>query len=238
MAIPPLIGITAECIKHPPGSMSQGIQDAYVRAVENSGALPVLLPILSKGPSTAALFAMLDGVVFSGGGDIDPSQYMEAPACQLRAVDHARDRFERELIQLALETHKPFLGICRGLQMLNVVCGGSLIQDISSEVESELQHDTILGEDGEHQISLTAGSQLSKLLKLEQIQVNSAHHQAIRTLGQGLRCSAKAEDGILEAIEVINHPFGIAVQWHPERIFQRPASQTIFQALTIAAGRE
>ncbi len=238
MAAPPLIGITTECIKHPPGSVSQGIQDAYVRAVENSGALPVLLPILSRGPSTAALLAMLDGVIFSGGGDIDPRQYMEAPACQLRAVDPDRDRFELELIRLTLETRKPFLGICRGLQVLNIACGGSLIQDIRSEVRSGLQHDITHGEDGGHQISLTPGSKLSKLLKHEQMQVNSAHHQAVRILGHGLRCSAKAEDGILEALEAVDHPFGIAVQWHPERIFQHPASQTIFQALTIAAGRE
>jgi putative glutamine amidotransferase len=237
MAKTPIIGITAEFLAHPAGSMGQGIQDAYVHAVESSGALPVLLPILTEGPAAASLMDRLDGILLSGGGDIAPMQYGDSPTCDLRAVDHDRDRFELDLARLALKRKMPLLGICRGLQVLNVACEGSLIQDISSQAESSIQHDTIRGVDGTHLVKLAPDSGLRDLLRVEQIQVNSAHHQAVDTLGQGLRTYAWSEDGIIEALEVIGHPFGIGVQWHPERMIHHPASQALLKALTSAAGR-
>lgn len=173
------------------------------------------------------------GVVFTGGADIDPALY---GAEQLRplcgTIDRARDDFEFALLERARSHSMPVLGICRGLQLVNVASGGSLIADIPSHMASSLEHRKLGDTDSEHAIEIEAGTTLGKMLRAWEGTVNSAHHQAIERLGSGIRVAATAPDGIIEAVETDapeTSGFLVAVQWHPERMRQQdsPFSRTL-----------
>lgn len=185
--------------------------EAYLNAVEREGAYPVLISP-SKNFSAKEIVATLDGVILPGGDDISPSLYGQENRFS-KDCDIEMDEFHLELIKACYELKKPLFGICRGCQLINIAFGGTLYQDIKEEAENSLTHKTYERPyEGVHEIEIKEGSFLSKIFN-GKLEVNSLHHQAIRVLGKGIKCSGCAPDGIVEAIEIGNI---IGVQWHPE----------------------
>jgi len=238
----PLIGITCRTHTTPPrqegGNPSIGFlgQKPYVDCVVRAGGTPVLLPSVAEGAFADELPRVLDGVLVAGGDDADPRMYGQEPHPKLGPVDQLKGDFESRLVRAALEAELPLLGICGGLQMLNVVCGGTLHQDIAVCTGSTIQHNrTPAEQEPRHSISVTPGTRLHAIVGTHELQVNSSHHQAIDALGDGLVAAAHASDGLVEAIERPGEPFALGVQWHPERLApEDPASQRLFDAFVDA----
>ncbi|MDP9860861.1 MULTISPECIES: gamma-glutamyl-gamma-aminobutyrate hydrolase family protein [Streptosporangium] len=184
----------------------------YVDHVARAGGQPVILPPVGD---PAALAGRLDGLILAGGGDVDPARYGQAPHERTGHVRGFRDDAEFGLAHAALERGIPLLGVCRGLQVLNVALGGSLRQHLPDEV-GHSGHAPAPGRFGRMPVRLTPGSQIAKILDTETADVAHYHHQAADRLGAGLTVTAHAEDGTVEAVELEGHPFALAVQWHPE----------------------
>jgi putative glutamine amidotransferase len=207
----------------------------YLESLRRAGGEPLVLDLTSI-PSLQGL----DGVLLTGGGDIAPSYYHETPHPKANPPDAARDAFELELAKLSLEENLPMFGVCRGLQVLNVAAGGTLIQDIPSEVNEALGHEVNSPLNAiAHEVWITRGSALSKtmqeqLVDGEVVQVNSRHHQAIKRPGTGFEVSATAPDGVIEAIERSGARFCLAVQWHPENFWRTGEFRALFEEFVRA----
>ncbi len=194
------------------------LKKEYTDAIALAGGIPVILPIIDFG-------FQIDGLLLSGGNDISPEQYGESPHEKTKPVPKQKEDFDFLLVRNALDINLPILGVCYGLQLINVSLGGSLIQDISN-------HRT-----GMHNVCIDKTSKLYKILGQETIEVNSSHHQAIKSLGNKLRVSAVADDGIIEAIESTDNTYVVGVQWHPERIIRKDSQIELFRTLINAASR-
>jgi putative glutamine amidotransferase len=205
----------------------------YEAAVLAAGATPRPLTL---GDPTAAALDGVDGLLLTGGDDVDPALYGEAPHPTYDVSEPGRDAFEIDLVRRALEKDLPVLAICRGLQVLNVALGGTLIQDIPSEPATLLQHDaegppTTLA----HTVAVTPGSCLAALVGPDETRaVNSRHHQAVRALGQGLVVTATSPDGVIEAAEVPTARFCVGVQWHPENFHLTGEFDRLFEGFVGA----
>ncbi|MCL6449996.1 MAG: gamma-glutamyl-gamma-aminobutyrate hydrolase family protein [Acetobacteraceae bacterium] len=208
----------------------------YVSALEAAGAAPLLLPVAEPALLEAAL-GRLDGLVLSGGGDIDPAHFGQPPRAEVCFPNPRRDEAELRLARLALERGLPVLAICRGVQVLNVAAGGDLIQDIPLLVPGAVRHLFKPEESGGgHWVRIDPRSRLARLAGGERAWVNSFHHQAVDRPGRGLRAVAWAEDGVIEALEPEGEAPVMGVQWHPERMFERdPLAAGLFRALVEAA---
>ena len=216
------------------------LRDDYVRAVETAGGLPLVLAPGKPEDAPALAAEYLDHVqalVLSGGADLDPRLYKEERHPSVKRIFPERDAFELALCREALRRDLPTLAICRGHQLLNVATGGTLIQDIASQVEAAAVHDP----DQErwercHDVAILPGTRLRDILGTERVAVNSFHHQAVKELGQGLVLSARGDDGVIEGMEMPDRRFMIGVQWHPESFWdQAETFQPLFQALVNAA---
>jgi putative glutamine amidotransferase len=215
------------------------LRQDYVRSVEGGGGLPL---VLAPGAPTdaAELLDLIDGLVLSGGSDIEPSLYGEAPHRKLGAVIRERDDFELALCREALRRDLPMLAICRGHQVLNVATGGTLIQDIPSEVSGGIEHDARCERwERTHEIRILQGTRLREILGRERVAVNSFHHQAVERVGEGLVVSACSADGkVVEGVEMPGRGFVLGVQWHPESFWNRPDGfAALFEALVAEAAR-
>lgn len=234
----PVIGITG-LVREVGGRSFAGVNAAYVAAVIAAGGVPLILPP-SLPPTTAApLTKMLDGVLLSGGADLDPGRYGAAPHPKLGVVEPDRDAFDLAIIGAARARGLPLLAICRGMQAVNVALGGTLWQDLPSERPGDVLHD------GEwprtqrvHPVALTPGSVVARALGTDRCAVNSVHHQGVRTLAPGLAATGHAPDGLIEAIEATDGPWLAGVQWHPETFHADPSAPDlgIFRAFVRAAG--
>ncbi len=236
----PVIGITTRDSKSRGGAAVMLLR-TYVDAVARAGGVPVLIPAGLGAEATRLLYERLDGVLFSGGGDIDPRHYAAAgdPSLALE-IDPARDETELALARSAAAEGKPFLGICRGAQLVNVALGGTLYVDIPSELPAAAKHN--YSSDTErgllaHEVQVDPAARLAHILGEHQLRVNSLHHQAARDLAPPLRAAAYAPDGVVEGLELPGHPFGFAVQWHPECLPDQPASGRLFEAFVEACRR-
>jgi putative glutamine amidotransferase len=211
----PLIGITADFEMSASDTVGRvTTQMSYVNAVLESGGTPVVLPPVRSADAVNDYLERLDGLVLVGGQDVWPSFYGEKPHPSVDTLSEKRFKFESKLIWAWLDkTDKPILGICLGCQFTNVVCGGTLIQDIPSEVIGALPH-----RGAEHSVTIHKKSRLYKILGLEKVTVNSYHHQAVDRAGDKLVVVARADDGIIEALELSGERFAVFVQWHPERL--------------------
>jgi putative glutamine amidotransferase len=213
---PPRIGITVSQTKDPLLARHwNGTALAYAQGVQAAGGLPLLLPVLVG--TEAAQLAHLDGLLLSGGVDVDPDVFGADHEAGLGEVDPERDRFELALYQLARQQHKPVLGICRGFQLINIAEGGSLHQHLPGAKNiwadhSQTARPPVLG----HRVVLTPGTMLGEVYPSGSLRVNSYHHQGVRDVAPGLTPSAYAPDGLVEALEA---PGLLAVQWHPELLF-------------------
>jgi putative glutamine amidotransferase len=226
----PVIGITSVYkVDEGTGREQTTVNFAYVRAIAENGGAPVILPTVDDEIILKRYLQELDGLVLVGGADIPPSAYAEEPHESVRVLTSQRYDFERELIARWLKGGKPLLGVCLGMQFTNVVAGGSLIQDIPSEVGVELGHR------GQHEVQIEPDSSLAKILGAEKASVWSNHHQAVKDVGNGLRVIAHSEDGVVEALERIDGGFGLFVQWHPEQMADKQHRDAIYGALVRAS---
>ncbi len=213
------------------------LREDYIKSVEKVGGLPVVLAPGSPGDA-AELLERVDGLLLSGGSDIDPALYGETPHPKLGTVVRERDDFELALTREALVLDRPILAICRGHQVLNVACGGTLVQDIPSEVTGGSDHDARCERwERAHDVRIVQGTRLGAILGRETVAVNSFHHQAVEQLGRDLIASAYSSgDQVVEAIEMPKRRFVVGVQWHPESFWNRPDGfGELFEALVTAA---
>ncbi len=196
----------------------------YLFAVEQSGGVPLILA--GSGETARAVISRVDGVVLSGGVDVDPRHFGEEPHPELGEVSAARDEFELALAEEALRRGVPVLGICRGSQVMAIVGGGSLYQDLPSQRPGGIQHyQKGARSRTSHLVALSPKSRLTEILGGQrEVRVNSFHHQAVRSLPEGWDVSATSSDGVIEAFEYPDHPFWLAVQWHPEILFAEDAA--------------
>jgi putative glutamine amidotransferase len=234
----PLIGMTTYRYKNKHGYAQQAASQAYTDAVIEAGGCPVMIPLgLSESALDEAL-GRLDGLLFTGGGDIRPEIYNSPTHPLVAEADSDRDRIELHLVRGAMERGLPFFGICRGLQLINVALGGSLYEDILEQHPKGMQHQYFPGNPRDylaHTVRVESGSRLADILGADNSEVNSLHHQGIRRLAPGLQPTAYAPDGIIEAIEVKEYPFGLAVQWHPENLQMHPPMRALFETFSAAA---
>jgi putative glutamine amidotransferase len=235
----PLIGITTHASDAEHRDALDRLSRQIVHAVEAAGGLPVLLPPNLGEAALRGLFERIDGLLLSGGGDIDPARYGASHTPAVGGVDAARDRAELLLAGWALTEQKPFFGICRGLQILNIACGGSLYRDIAEYPGAQRHtfYPDFPFDRLSHPIEIAPGSQLARIVGRTTLDINSLHHQACRAVAAGLRAVARSPDGMVEAIEVEEHPFGLAVQWHPEALPGLPEMRALFGALVAASAQ-
>ena len=216
------------------------MQPGYLEGVVNAGGLPLVLPLTSDENLIREVCGAVDGLLFTGGPDVHPEYYGEEALeyCELCKI---RDDFETRLFSIGvIEMRKPSFGICRGLQIVNIMMGGTLYQDIAAQYEKQPQkkHDQDAPHDiHKHTVTITRGSPLHDLLDEEVIGVNSSHHQAIRDLAPGLEIMAISEDGLIESLFMPGGQFLWAVQWHPERTLKDGNSQKLFDAFVGGVSR-
>jgi putative glutamine amidotransferase len=225
---PTLVGVSSYARAGEVPSFS--IPTGYIDAVRAAGAVPIVLPPGERQP--ARLLEALNALIVSGGGDINPKAYGGAAHETVYSVCEERDEFEFALTRAALaDTRVPLLCICRGLQVLNVVCGGSLHVHLPEHYGEQVAHRTAPRNTSMHAVRIDPDSRLAQILGTSEAQVRSWHHQSIDRLGDDLRPVAWAEDGVIEAVEHVRHPWCIGVQWHPEMQLDDPAQQRLFRAL-------
>lgn len=241
----PVIGITANTRPpdDPERSFSTGVKlhylsDPYCQFVIRGGGVPVLLPPITELQRVEEVASRIDGLLLTGGVDVDPSLYGQDRHPKTYGCDLERDRFEIALLQESRRQGKAILGICRGIQLMNVAFGGTLYQDLPSQVEGALRHHQ--WEDKKetfHSILLTRYSPLSELFQSNEIQVNSSHHQAVKDLGRGLVPLAASSDGVIEAVHCPSDRCTIGVQWHPERMLEDPRQIELARWFVAQASR-
>ncbi len=216
----PIIGITCDYDYTLEDNKAYG---GYVRAIARFGGLSVLLPANSVVEDIPQILEFLEGILIIGGDDIAPSFFGESPHSKLGEVNPYRDKFEIELTRQAISNDMPILGICRGIQVINVAMGGTLYQDIESQFEGTCicHRQRAPKWYGIHEVYLNHQSRISNVFGHHAIQVNSFHHQAVKDIAPGFDVVGHASDGVIEAIEGRDRLFTVGVQWHPERMFGR-----------------
>jgi putative glutamine amidotransferase len=210
----------------------------YIRAIEELGGIPLVLPLLADRATRRHILHTLDGLLLTGSGpDLPPSLYGERQRYPFKVVSERRASFELDIVHLAKQADIPLLGICGGMQTMNVACGGSLFQDISSQIKKPLQHrQRIPATNLSHAVTIAPGSLLRRIVRSLSMRVNSSHHQSVNAVAPSLIASAQASDGIVEAIESPAHRFFLGIQWHPEFLFDRhPLHRRLFEAFLRAS---
>lgn len=237
----PIIGITID--------YQEGSEDGYSRfpwyalrsasslAVSDAGGIPVFLPYSTD--DVAKYTELCDGIIISGGHfDIPPSFYKGESTHKSTILNECRTKFEFALLTNYFSSKKPILGLCGGMQLINVIKGGTLIQHIEDEIDSNIKHEQNHPKDiPSHFVNCNSNSQFFSIVNTKRYMVNSTHHQAVKTLGDNLNISASSDDGIIEAIECENHPFCIGVQWHAE-FMKTPQDTNLFKYFIKACGSD
>lgn len=236
----PIIGITTFRMKqgnHVPRAV---VNEAYITAIQMAGGIPLLIPVGIKTEQFDDLISGLDGVLLTGGEDLNPVRYGAPMHPEVTALDLERDDLEIALVEWLIQNEKPFLGICRGIEVINVALGGTLYTHISEQLPNALHHPcygdlprNLLS----HSVHVQQGSRLGGLIGEGDVWVNSLHHQGIRDLGTGLTPVAHASDGLVEGVEYPNHPFALAVQWHPEELVAHENMLNLFKAFVKVSSR-
>ncbi len=245
----PTIGIptqTLQAIDGIPGGLpaSWVMNQRYFYAATDAGAVPWMVPLIHDDPDTLrCIYDRLDGILLAGGVDMEPARYHEMPHPKLGNTDPARDTVELQLAEWAIEDGKPVLGLCRGLQVINVALGGSLHQDLEDQLPNAIKHDYFPTSGFErdhlaHEVELAGGSRLARAFGTGRVTVNSMHHQGLKRLGHDLIPAAFAPDGLVEAVERPGDGFVVGVQWHPEVLeVKDPRTRRLFQTFTEEAAR-
>ena len=241
----PLIGLVCEYWASPSKHVKSRVQGqlmTYIEALQAAGGIPVLIPETLSDEDVQQLYAHLQGVVLPGGGDLDPQVYGEPQHPATDSIDLERDRVELYLTRQAVADRKPFFGICRGVQVLNVALGGTLYQDLPSEFANALPHyfraPEFTRDHHGHTVQVEEESLLARCLGAPLVEVNSRHHQAARQVAPGLQVVARAPDGVIEALELPSHPFALGVQWHPENLQAEAPMRGLFEQFVEAAKQD
>ncbi|HZK35214.1 MAG TPA: gamma-glutamyl-gamma-aminobutyrate hydrolase family protein [Bacillota bacterium] len=230
----PLIGVTCN---YDFESDNSKVFNGYYESIIGVGGLPLLIPATENLSAQETLMHM-DGLLLTGGQDIDPYLFAEDPDPNIGMINPIRDRLEIQLCQEAIRRDMPVLGICKGLQIMAIVSGGTLYQDINTGYEGKLicHNQKSPGCYGIHQVSLRPNTLLKKIFGKDTLRVNSFHHQAVKTPGESLVVSATSKDGIIEAVEATNLAFFLGVQWHPEQMTgTSPEMAKLFKAFVSQA---
>lgn len=234
----PIIGITTNQSANVHGHPTITLMQSYINAVVQAGGVPVLIPSLIAEDGWDAVYSRLDGLLFSGGGDISLDYFTGDPHPRIDDVDLARDSVELKFIQAAASDGKPLLGICRGCQMVNVALGGTLFTHIPDQLPNALDHNypgnrrTVLV----HEVKIEEGTRIAEIYGEPIIKVNSLHHQGLKDIAPALRATGHSPDGLVEAVELPDHPFALAVQWHPEWLTDQVSTRKLFRHFVNAAG--
>jgi putative glutamine amidotransferase len=229
----PLIGIGADVL------VSSGERDrafvfaAYVEALRRAGAVPVLIP--PQPENATSLMDDLDGLVLAGGEDCDPAVYGQRRHPSVEPMDPRRQSNDLALARAAREHGLPTLGICLGMQVMNVAAGGTLIQDIDSAIDTRITHASEPCDRARHEVAIEPATRTGRILGERELSVNSSHHQAVGEIAKGFVLTAQAPDGVIEGIEDPQHPFYLGVQWHPEDMPGETSAEKLFGALIEAA---
>ena len=239
----PVIGITSSRLiggawgQYSTGHYMDYVFDEYSRSILACGGVPILIPVAQNKDSIRKIVKMLDGILLSGGPDINPRFYGEQPIDGLGEIDEALDLTELDIAKSCFSMNKPIFAICRGIQVLNVALGGSLYQDISKQIEGCINHLQPADKSvNTHWIKTERNSLLHSIMKKRKIWVNGRHHQAIKRVATDLLVCAKAPDGVIEAVEAKSDRFALGVQWHPEGTFTKDKySKYLFHAFIKAA---
>ena len=233
----PLIGITTHLATNEFGQVRIVLQQAYAQAILQAGGVPVLIPSLVAEDGWDVLYSRLDGILFSGGGDIALDHFAGDPHPRIADVEPERDAVELKMFHAAATDGKPFLGICRGCQLLNVSLGGTLYTHLADQFPNSLDHSypgnlrhTLV-----HEVKIEEGTRVAEVLGEPIVKVNSHHHQGLKGIAPALRISGHSPDGLVEAVELPNHPFGLAVQWHPEWLTDQEVTRNLFRKFVEAA---
>ena len=244
----PIIGITATLkedvdavAERPLGRFVRADLD-YVEGVAGAGGVPVVLPPVGDERAAAAIIRSLDGLLLSGGSDLNPGYYGEEPAPELNSTLPERDAFEMALVGLALRRGIPVFGICRGMQILNVALGGTLYQDLPSQWEGDvLKHRQVTPKwQPTHEVEVREGAYIAEVMGREVVKVNSYHHQGIKDMAEGLVVAGRSSDGVVEAVEArdLSESWLLGVQWHAEAMRGAgPQQERLFEAHVSAAER-
>jgi len=234
----PIIGVTTYQGKNDQDFPIVALLRAYVDALVRAGGVPVLIPCSLAEETRQSLCGRLDGILFTGGGDIAHDRGIGKTNPLMDDVDSERDSIEFSLLDILVHGEIPFLGICRGFQVINVGLGGTLYTHIEDQMPGALNHNmypefprTHLA----HSVKVEGGTCMASILGETELYVNSLHHQGVKEIPSALNPVAYAPDGLVEAMEMPSHPFGMAVQWHPEWLTDQPATQRLFRAFVEAA---
>lgn len=236
----PVIGITIARYPAIKTIRVMGVSENYTEAINRAGGAPVMIPLGLDETQLDALMARLDGLLLTGGYDIHPRHYNVERGPEIRGLDEDRDKAEIFITRKAAAVGLPLFGICRGHQVINVALGGSLYTDLPSQFDGAVRHE--LGSDEPrntilHKIDILPDTMLAEIIGASEAGVNSIHHQGVKELAPGLTPSAYAPDGLLEAFEIKDHPFGLSVQWHPEWMVEHESMVRLFSAFVTAANK-
>ncbi len=235
----PLIGINAGVRDiEGPGKPFFTLRTTYVDAVRAAGGIPIILPAVEDADLVSHHAELCDGFIFTGGPDIDPKLYGQEvhETVKDQMVEKRRETYDLALIQQVLDRKKPFLAICLGCQEVNVALGGTLIQDINSHLTTTVEHSKTYSR---HDVVVDGGTLLASMVGEGTVLANTSHHQSVDKPGAGVLITSRCPvDGIIESFEIKDYPFGVALQWHPEMIFDEPAHLALFQGLVEVAGKQ
>ncbi|WP_241154295.1 gamma-glutamyl-gamma-aminobutyrate hydrolase family protein [Staphylospora marina] len=231
----PLIGITVSLEDERKLTLSRDYSDSVLKA----GGLPVMIPLCTDDEVIKRFSEQLDGLILSGGGDIDPTLFEEEPHPGLGEIVPERDEMEIALVRRFVDMNKPVFGICRGCQILNVALGGDMYQDLQAQRACVIQHSQRAPRShASHSVQIHEGSLLHSILGKTSIKVNSFHHQAVRMVAPGMKISAKSSDEVVEAIESVSGSFVLGVQWHPECMTSSSEeAEKLFEEFVKACGK-
>ncbi|NLJ58909.1 MAG: gamma-glutamyl-gamma-aminobutyrate hydrolase family protein [Tissierellia bacterium] len=216
------------------------INQCNLKALIEAGSIPLMLPVTADDELIDEYLKVVDGIYFSGGGDVNPLIYGEDPIKEIKDIDYERDEFEIKLFKKAAALNIPMLGICRGEQVMNVAAGGSLYQDIYAQIPGVNGHSPKFTSGGypHHKVKIMENSILHSVFKANEININSYHHQAVKNIAKGFKVTALSEDGVIEAIESEELTFAVGIQWHPEVMYERfPEFLRIFEVFVKAASK-
>jgi putative glutamine amidotransferase len=233
----PIIGVTTLEGKNPDGLPTVVLLQAYIHAIMQAGGVPVLIPSMLAEQDWDVLYQRLDGILFSGGGDIAPEHFSGEDHPRVAGIEPLRDSIELSLLRAVVDDGKPFLGICRGIQTVNVGLGGTLYEHLGEQFPREIDHTypSTMRTQLVHEVKIEEGTRIAEVVGEPILKVNSLHHQGLRDVAPELRITGYAPDGLVEAVELPDHPFGLAVQWHPEWLTDQQPTRNLFKAFVEAA---
>ncbi len=233
----PLIGITTRNGKDSDGHLLTALQHSYLNAIAQAGGVPIPIPSMLTEEDFLDVYSRLDGILFSGGGDVSIKYFNGSDHPRIGEVDNGRDTTEITLMRTAVSDGKPILGICRGAQVMNVALGGTLYTHIHDQFTGALDHDYPgdLRRVIVHPVNVDETTRSAEIFGETLLNVNSLHHQGLKDIAPSLRVAGHAPDGLVEVVEIPDHPYAVAVQWHPEWLTDQPSMQRLFKSFVDAA---